>query len=134
MPSEIIEHQNNISKNANVIYIGKAEKQTILERLINQDLGGGTSIFFRKLGSVLGYKALLSTGSNYKFKLNDRCKIISWIRLNITVKYFDCDTGYEANLIKDFQSSFNYSHNPKKCEYLTNVHRKNRNIGLIAKK
>ena len=55
-----------------LIYIGKGEKQTLLVRLLGDELRAkGNGTFFRSLGAVLGYRppqgSLAGRQQNYRF-------------------------------------------------------------------
>lgn len=139
-PDEIRKHQYEKAKDKNIIYIGMANPVFIKKRLIKQDLSGkGAAIFFRKIGSVLGYTAIQGSGTNYKFQPDDVNSINCWIEKNLSVKYFKFPKDQysksktkkkiEAPLIEEFAPAFNFEHNNKKCEYVTSVHRKNLHIG-----
>ena len=139
LPKDVITHQKEVSYDKNILYVGMANPQFLSERLIRGDLGGGTAIFFRKLGSVLGHIAVPSS-KNYRFEKESKRSSLRWIDKNIKVKYFrypiseysEAETRYqfESPLIELLKPSFNYQHNPQKCDYVTWVHLKNREIGL----
>ncbi len=129
---DIVNYQKKIAKEKNIIYIGKADGQTILTRLICQNLSGGTSTFFRKMGSALEYKAISQSGEKYKFEHDDTYKIVVWMRQNLTVKLFKDKQIYELKLIKDFKPALNDTNNPCECEYIKTLHLSNRKIGMAS--
>ena len=107
----------------NVIYVGKAAKQTLLQRLVKQDLRGtGNATFFRGLGAVLGFTprpgSLIgkSNQNNYRFSLGDRNSIVEWIDGHLHVSWVTMmskeASAYEPILVKALTPPFNKDHNP----------------------
>ena len=107
----------------NVIYIGKAEGQTLKKRFLGQELRArehGT--FFRSMGAVLGLlpeKGSLLTAknkNNYTFKPADESKIITWMNQNLEVNWvvFEGDFSIEKEWIQRYSPLLNDTHNPHK--------------------
>jgi len=137
---EIIDHIKSVPLRSNLIYIGSAKKgnSTISQRLFEYQLGGlylksrnpstFRAIFYRKLGSVLGFEAVVPQ-KNFVFDLDDNTKIRTWIINHLRVKYSKEDKNLiiqvEKSLIADFRPPFNYKHNPVKCKPITDLYRMN---------
>ena len=124
----------------NVIYIGRSGnlKERLKKVILGHDIGGGPSIFFRKLGSFLGYRC--SKGRckienkytpNYEFNNKDLTAINKWTFQNLRVKAFYTDQSYfkdiyrEKVLIKYFKPPFNKQHsivcNEVESKHLANL-------------
>ncbi len=138
---DIFRHIDNIPYNPALLYIGSAKKpnSTIGKRLFGFQLGGKLihedpstfrAIFYRKLGSVLGFISP-TPQKNFRFNSTDDVLMRSWIKKHLKVKYFDMDNEIneilplEKKLINEFKPPFNFQHNPDKCDALTSVYRKN---------
>jgi hypothetical protein len=113
-------------KNA-IIYIGKAEGQTLKKRFLGQELRArGHGTFFRSIGAVLGFLpekgSLLDAKNknNYTFNPNDEKKIIAWINEHLEVNWvsYSGDFSIEKELIGDHCPLLNDTHNPKKLTQL----------------
>ena len=103
-----------------IIYIGKAQGQSLQKRFVGQELNAkGHGTFFRSVGAMLGYKpqpgslANRSNKNNYTFSLPDESKIIYWMRENFLVNCiaFD-DFSVEEELIRKYRPLLNITHNP----------------------
>lgn len=110
-----------------LLYIGKAEKQTLYKRFLNQELKArGHGTFFRSIGAVLGYrpeKGSLSNKqnkNNYTFKQTDKKDIIKWLDENVEVNWIihNGDFFEENILIKEHLPLLNSQYNPKKLREL----------------
>ncbi|GGG66216.1 GIY-YIG nuclease family protein [Epilithonimonas arachidiradicis] len=102
-----------------IIYVGKAQGQTLKERLNQELFAKGHGTFFRSIGAVLGY--LPEAGSlhgksnqnNYKFIKEDQKKIIFWIENNLEIAVFKTSNfEEEKHLICKLKPLLNDSHNP----------------------
>lgn len=102
-----------------IIYVGKAEGQTLKDRLNQELYAKGHGTFFRSIGAVLGY--LPEAGSlygksnqnNYKFIKEDQKKIILWIENNLEIAVFKTSNfEEEKHLICKLKPLLNDSHNP----------------------
>jgi hypothetical protein len=121
-------YQNQLdTRNHRIIYIGKAEGQTLRKRLLGQELKAqGHGTFFRSIGAVLGYtpeKGSLNTylnKKNYKFSAKDEFEIIDWINENLEVNWaaYSGDFMVEKAFIIKYSPLLNDSHNPKKLQEL----------------
>lgn len=102
-----------------IVYLGKAEGQTLMERLGQELYAKGHGTFFRSIGAVLGY--LPESGSlygksnqnNYKFRKEDEKKIINWIENNLEITVFKIQNfEIEKHLICKLKPLLNDSNNP----------------------
>lgn len=125
LPTRYQEHLNR--REHQIIYIGKAEGQTLKKRFLGQELRAkGHGTFFRSIGAVLGF--LPEVGSlknaknknNYKFKPNEEQKIIQWINQNLEVNWvtYTGDFSIESHWISKYCPLLNDSHNPLKLNEL----------------
>lgn len=115
-------YQVHLAKRKNsIIYLGKAEGQTLRKRLLNQELRArGHGTFFRSIGAVLGFcpekGSLLSykNKKNFKFAPADEDKIIKWINENLEVSFIHYTGNFniENDLIRKYTPLLNDNHNP----------------------
>lgn len=104
----------------NIVYIGKAEGQSLFDRLQQELRATGPGTFFRSIGAVLGYFPPLGSlkgkknQNNYKFSNDDKTKIIEWINKNLEISWinYDNDFSVEQQLIQKYCPLLNDSHNP----------------------
>ena len=113
-------------RTTNLLYVGKAKRQSLKERLVRQDLAGegGSSTFFRSIGAVLGYKpefgSLVGKQNNYNyvFTEEDKKKIVNWIDTFIRVRWIETEVSAlderEKQLIQSLCPLLNLDHNPRK--------------------
>lgn len=96
----IKEHSKTYSKiNKNIIYIG--DGKNVRKRLLDTELGGDVKrgnkkqrgTFWRKLGSLLGFKSVLPE-DYIVFNVDNNKNIICWIEKHLKVKYFDVSKIY----------------------------------------
>jgi len=102
-----------------IIYVGKAEGQTLRDRLNQELYAKGHGTFFRSIGAVLGYLPEacslngMSNQNNYKFIKEDQKKIILWIENNLEIAVFKTSNFEEEKyLICKLKPLLNDSHNP----------------------
>lgn len=122
------EYHRELEKRASrLIYIGKAERKTLRDRMLRQELGGkGHGTFFRSVGAMLGYLpprgSLRDRGNqnNYKFSKADRDEIVNWINQNLEVSWivFEGPFLFEKYLIEDYSPLLNIDYNPNRLEML----------------
>jgi hypothetical protein len=122
-----LRYQNILNKRKyKFIYIGKAEGQTLRERL-NQELelkSPGT--FFRSIGCVLKYLPIKghlkgkANQNNFKFSPDAKSEIIQWLRNNIelSIAKHSGDFKIESELIGKYCPLLNDTHNPMKLQEL----------------
>lgn len=110
-----------------IIYIGKAENQSLKKRFLGQELRAkGHGTFFRSIGAVLGFlpekESLLhaKNKNNYKFTPADEQKIISWINKHLEVNWisYQGDFLIEKEWISQCCPLLNDTYNPKKLNEL----------------
>ena len=117
-------------RTTNLLYVGKAKRQSLKERLVRQDLSGerGSSTFFRSIGAVLGYKPEYGSlvgkknKNNYVFTDEDKKIIVNWIDTFIRVRWRETETSAldecEKHLIQNLYPLLNLDHNPRKFKPL----------------
>lgn len=108
------------------LYIGKAEGQTLENRLKQELELKSPGTFFRSMGCVLDYVPIKghlkgkSNHNNFKFSTNDKSEIIEWLKSNVElsiVKYTG-NFNIEIELIKKYCPLLNDTHNPLKLHEL----------------
>ena len=108
------------------IYIGKAEGQTLRERLKQELELKRPGTFFRSIGCVLKYfpikghlKGKLNQ-NNFKFSIDNKCEIIEWLRNNVelSIAKYSGDFNVESELIGKYCPLLNDTHNPMKLQEL----------------
>lgn len=125
-------------RNTTIIYIGKAEGQTLGERLSQELEHIRPGTFFRSIGAVLKYLPIpghlkgKSNQKNYKFSPEKTRKIIVWLRQNIEVCVVEHsgNFGLENDLIEKYTPILNHTGNPHKCQELIEDRAKCRRIAI----
>lgn len=110
------------------IYIGKAEGQTLRERLAQELELKKAGTFFRSIGCVLEYFPIKghlkgkSNQNNFKFSKEDKSEIIKWLKDNVelSIANYSGDFNIESVLIKKYCPLLNDTHNPMKLQELKN--------------
>lgn len=111
-------------RDTRLIYIGQAEKQTLLKRLLGNELRArGNGTFIRSIGAVLGYRppfgslAGRARVQNYRFSSADRIAIVEWINASLEVSWAvlpqDEVHGTEVALIRKHTPLLNLQDNPR---------------------
>lgn len=108
------------------IYVGKAEGQTLRERLAQELELKSPGTFFRSIGCVLKYHPIKghlkgkSNQNNFKFSKNDKSEIIEWLNKNIelSIVKYKGDFSIESELIGKYCPLLNDTHNPMKLQEL----------------
>lgn len=108
------------------IYIGKAEGQTLSERLAQELELKSPGTFFRSIGCVLNYVPIKghlkgkSNQNNFKFPPNDKNEIIKWLRENVelSIANYNGNFSIENELIGKYCPLLNDTHNPMKLQEL----------------
>ncbi|MBU2928336.1 GIY-YIG nuclease family protein [Winogradskyella psychrotolerans] len=124
------------NKQNRIIYIGKAEGQSLASRLSQEFYHTSPGTFFRSIGAVLNFQPIAghligkSNQKNYKFSKPNTELIISWLVNNVEICVFNCSNDFtiEKELIKKYKPILNHTHNPEKCQELVNDRRKCRMI------
>lgn len=107
-----------------LIYIGQAEDQTLLKRLLGNELRArGNGTFIRSIGAVLGYRPPFGSLAgrvriqNYRFAPTDRVAIVEWINANLEVSWNALPQtevhSVELALIREYTPLLNLQHNPR---------------------
>lgn len=126
-------YQRILDKKQNrIIYIGKAEGQSLANRLSQEFYHTSPGTFFRSIGAVLQFLPIpqhlknKSNQKNYKFSPIDTEEIINWLKNNveISIANHSKDFTIENTLIKKYKPILNHTHNPEKCEELINDRKK----------
>lgn len=105
----------------NVIYIGKAEGQSLRSRLDQEVFHKRPGTFFRSIGAVLGFTPIPghlignSNQNNYKFSADDTKAISDWLLKNTEFALITKvkDFQLEKSLIDKFSPLLNGTHNSK---------------------
>ncbi|MCI9857226.1 GIY-YIG nuclease family protein [Microbacterium proteolyticum] len=111
-------------RGSRLIYIGQAEKQTLLKRLLGNELRArGNGTFIRSVGAVLGYRppfgslAGRARTQNYRFGSADRVAIVEWINSNLEVNWTVLPQSevheVEVALIREHTPLLNLQDNPR---------------------
>lgn len=115
-------------RNHRLIYIGKAEGQSLRKRFLNQELRAiGHGTFFRSIGAVLGYRppkgSLTIEQENYRFADDDITEIINWINENFEVNWIEYSGAFdiEEAIIEKYRPLLNIKHNPSKLAILSSA-------------
>lgn len=134
-------YQAILEKRTNrLLYIGKAEGQTLKKRFLNQELRAiGHGTFFRSIGAILGKLPIKGhlkgkgNQNNYKFGLKDKSEIIEWINDNLQVSWieYDGDFSVEKELIVKYKPLLNNTYNPLKLMELEIDKRKCREFARL---
>ena len=132
---EVLKCIEKNSTQKNVIYIGSVITANIFKRCQQEINGTGAATFFRKIGSVLGYKSTNRNHSliknNFVFEKDDKNKIKKWNHTNLRLKIFDTDTSNEKALIRHFKPPFNEDYNSDyTCEEINDLRDKNQGLGV----
>lgn len=107
-----------------LIYIGQAERQTLLTRLLDNELRArGNGTFIRSIGAVLGYRppygslAGRARVQNYRFAPADRIAIVEWINQHVEVSWAVLPQpavhDIEVALIGEHKPLLNIQDNPR---------------------
>lgn len=111
-------------RDTGLIYIGQAEKQTLVKRLLGNELRArGNGTFIRSIGAVLGYRppfgslAGRARMQNYRFAPADRVFVVEWIDANLEVSWAVLPQhevhGMEVALIREHTPLLNLQDNPR---------------------
>lgn len=118
-----LRYQTILEERSNrILYIGKAQGQTLEKRLSQEIEHTSPGTFFRSIGAVLGKKPIKghligkSNQNNYKFPHKETQEIIQWLLKNIEIKLIGNALNFDIEevLIKDYLPLLNDQHNPLK--------------------
>ncbi len=121
-----------------IIYIGKAQGQSLRDRLGQEIYHTSPGTFFRSIGAVLNYKP--TPGSlkgklnqkNYKFSPTDTNSITNWLLKNteFVIKEVQMDFSIEDELIRKYCPLLNDKSNPLRLSELREDRKKCREIAI----
>jgi len=108
------------------LYIGKAEGQTLRERLSQEIEHRSPGTFFRSIGCVLRYSPIQghlkghSNQNNYKFSTTDTAEIVKWLISNVEISIVEYNGSFEIEkwFIQKYCPLLNDTHNPLKLQVL----------------
>lgn len=108
------------------LYIGKAEGQTLRERLAQELELKSPGTFFRSIGCVLNFFPIKghlkgkSNQNNFKFSSEDKSEIIEWLKNNVelSIAKYTGNFNVESELIRKYCPLLNDTHNPMKLQEL----------------
>jgi hypothetical protein len=134
-------NQEIIKRGINCIYIGNAYRKSFpsLQRRLSYDLyGKGDSTFFCSIGAVLGFRPPrgslvgMKEQYNYRFSLDDKMKIICWIKKHLKITWIALSPQdaelIENILIAKYTPILNLRNNPTKYKLLKEIRTECRNI------
>jgi hypothetical protein len=122
-----------------IIYIGKAQGQSLKERLSQEVFHTSPGTFFRSIGVVIGFTPIpghlkgKSNQKNYKFSKSDTKAITDWLIENTEFAVHPVvnkDFSIEKDLIKKYCPLLNDTHNPLTLAELKTDRKKCREIAL----
>jgi hypothetical protein len=125
-------------RNHRIIYIGKAQGQSLRDRLSQEIYHTSPGTFFRSIGAVLNYLPIpghlkgKSNQKNYKFSSNDNKSITNWLLKNteFSIAEIHGDFSIEDELIKKYCPLFNDKSNPLRLNELRDDRKKCREIAV----
>jgi hypothetical protein len=132
--------KNELVSTETLIYIGKAEKQTIYDRLLQECQGKGHGTFFRGIGSLLNFKPEKGSlrgkenKNNYSFSKNDKEEIVNWMNENLILNFVKVENnilGVESKLIGRYCPILNTTYNPHKSKTLAILRKSCREFALL---
>ncbi|MEJ3406117.1 GIY-YIG nuclease family protein [Rathayibacter sp. YIM 133350] len=111
-------------RSTRLIYIGQAERQTLLKRLLGNELRArGNGTFIRSIGAVLGYRppfgslAGRARVQNYRFSPAERIAVVEWINVSLEVSWAVLPQAEvhsaEVELIREYTPLLNLQDNPR---------------------
>lgn len=106
-----------------IIYIGKAEGQSLSDRLDQELLHTSPGTFFRSVGAMLQKEPIpehlkgKSNQNNYKFSKSVTQEIIDWLKDNVEVGLVNHkgDFRIEKKIIERYSPILNIQYNPNPC-------------------
>lgn len=125
-------------RNHRIIYIGKAQGQSLQDRLSQEIYHTSPGTFFRSIGAVLTYRPIPGhlkgkrNQKNYKFSLSDTNSITNWLLKNteFVIKEIQGDFSIENELIRNFCPLLNDKNNPLRVNELREDRKKCREIAI----
>lgn len=120
-------YQSILDKRAHkILYIGKAQGQSLRERFGQEIFHIRPGTFFRSIGAVLEFKPIpghlkgKSNQNNYKFSTVDTKSITNWLLRNteFIIHQVEGDFSFEEDLIKKYCPLLNDKYNPLRLNEL----------------
>lgn len=132
------------ARKTRVIYIGQAERQTLLKRLLGNELPArANGTFFRSIGAVLGYRPLPGSlagrkrTQNYRFTPEDRNATVDWIDATLEISWVVLPQAAvhstEIGLIRKYTPLLNLAGNPVPLSELSKLRELCRTIASASK-
>lgn len=121
-----------------IIYIGKAQGQTLSKRLNQEIYHTSPGTFFRSIGAVLNYTPIpghlkdKKNQKNYKFSAKDSLSISNWLLKNVEFNIHPIakDFSVENELIEKYYPLLNDTSNPLRLDELREDRKKCREIAV----
>lgn len=121
-----------------IIYIGKAQDQSLRDRLNQEIYHTRPGTFFRSIGAVLNYKPIPGhlegkrNQKNYKFSPTNTNSITNWLLKNteFVIKELQGDFSVEDELIRKYCPLLNDKSNPLRLSELREDRKKCREIAV----
>jgi|TARA_R100001530_G_C4289037_1_gene147536 hypothetical protein len=132
-------YQNILDQRSHrIIYIGKAQGQSLRERLSQEIYHTSPGTFFRSIGAVLNFKPIPGhlkgkrNQKNYKFSPTDTNSISNWLIINTeyVIKEVQGDFSVEDELIRKYCPLLNDKSNPLRLSELREDRKKCREIAV----
>jgi len=132
-------YQNILNKRNNrIIYIGKAQDQSLRDRLGQEIYHTSPGTFFRSIGAVLNYTPIHGhlkdkrNQKNYKFSAKDTLSITNWLLKNteFSIQPIEGDFSIENKLIQKYCPLLNIKSNPLRLSELREDRKKCREIAV----
>jgi hypothetical protein len=125
-------------RNHRIIYIGKAQGQSLRDRLNQEIYHTSPGTFFRSIGAVLNYTPIPGhlkdkrNQKNYKFSVKDTLSITDWLLNNTEFSIYpvEGDFSIENELIKKYCPLLNDKSNPLRLTELREDRKKCREIAV----
>ena len=113
-------------RNSRLLYNGKAQNQSLANRLGQEIEHKKPGTFFRSIGAVLNKKPISghlkgnANQNNYKFPPKETKEIINWLKINVKIAIIANvpDFSIEKELIEKHTPLLNDTHNPLKLQQL----------------
>jgi len=139
----VLPHAYNIellNRKHRIIYIGKAEKQSLRARLAQEIEHKRPGTFFRSIGAVLKFDPIekhlvgKKNQSNYRFSKTTTSQITDWLISNIEICVIPCDKFIiENKLIQEYKPLLNLRGNPSKLVILEQDRERCKKIACIGR-
>jgi len=135
-------YQNILDQRSHrIIYIGKAQGQSLRDRLSQEIYHTNPGTFFRSIGAILNYTPIPGhlkdkrNQKNYKFSVKDTLSITDWLLNNTEFRIYpvEGDFSIENELIEKYCPLLNDKSNPLRLTELREDRKKCREIAIGRK-